>query len=153
MNDKIINEARARQLMLFEGMGRRRNITPTDIDLFLEYSGRLFIIGEGKVVGKDLEKGQRQAFENLCNIICKPTQPIYSCLWILHFEHNTKKDEDVMVKDQYVVNTYNSIDLIWKKPTDIDVIPKFETTNGKLTMLDAIIQIENWCEDNTKISV
>lgn len=151
VNDKINNKKRASQLHLFEDMGLMRNISPTDIDLFVEYNRRLFILGEGKYMDNVMIPAQKQAFESLCDAI---SQLPHYLMWVLLYRHEVHDtNEPVYVKDQYVIGVYSSIDLIWRKPTDIDVIPKFETINGKVTMKDAIKQIETWCLNNCKFSV
>jgi hypothetical protein len=150
-NDNINNPDRAGQLHLFKDMGLMRNIVPTDIDLFTEYNGRLFIFGEGKYMDKEMSDAQRKAFEGLCNAISQLPNHI---MWILLYRHEIHDiNEPVYVKDQYVTKIYNSLDLIWRKPTDADVIPKFETIDGRITMQQAMKQIENWCENNCKFSI
>lgn len=156
-NDKINNKERARQLHLFEGMKLMRNIVPTDIDMFVsvkmfvEYNSRLFILAEGKYMDNVMTRAQEQAFESLCDTIGKLPNHV---MWILLYRHEVHDtNEPVYVKDQYVTSVFNSIDLRWKNPTDIDVIPKFETIDGKITMLQATHQIENWCLDNCKFRI
>jgi hypothetical protein len=156
-NDKIHNEDRASQIHKFEGMGLMRNIVPTDIDifggvnLFTEYNGRLFILGEGKYMGAEMTRAQKQAFVGLCNAISESPNHV---MWILLYRHEVHDtDVPVYVKDQYVTDTYNSVDLEWKKPTDIGVIPNFETIDRKITMKQAMKQIEKWCIDNCKYKI
>ncbi len=150
-NDKINNEDRARQLHLFEDMGLMRRIVPTDIDMFIEYNGRLFIIGEGKYKDNEMPIAQRMAFEGLCSAISELQNYV---MWILLYRHEIHdSNEPVYVKDQYVTEVFSSLDLRWIKPTDADVIPKFETIDGKITMSQAIKQIENWCGNNCKFKI
>jgi len=156
-NDIIRDEPRAGQIHKFEGMKLRRNISPTDIDMFasvrmfIEYNTRLFILGEGKYMDAEMTLAQEQAFESLCDAIAKVP---YHEMWVLLYRHEVQDtNEPVHVKDQYVTKVYSSVDLSWKKPTHINVIPKFETIDGKITMLDAIHQIENWCEKNRKFKI
>lgn len=156
-NDKINNKERASQLHLFEGMSFRRNIVPTDIDMFgsvnmfIEYSGRLFILGEGKYIDAEMPVAQRTALEGLCDAIAKVP---YNEMWILLYRHEVHDTNDpVYVKDQYVTRVFSSVDLGWKEPTHPDVVPKFETVNGKITVVQAIRQIEDWCENNKNFSI
>lgn len=156
MSADLNNRERAKQIISFEGMKRRGNLAPTDIDGFQEYNGRLFIFIEGKVIGNKSPIGQETSFKSMCDVfyyansLSMKYENKHSnrVAFVLIFEHNTPVENDVVMKDQYVVDTYNSISLAWKKPTDIDVIPKFKTKNGKITVLDAIIQIENWCYEH-----
>jgi len=155
-NDKINNPARAGQQHLFEDMGLRRNIVPTDIDmfgcrLFIEYNLRLFIFGEGKYRDAEMPVAQRQALEGLCSAISETQNHV---MWILLYRHEVEDtSKPVYVKDQYVSEVYSSNNLGWKKPIDADVVPKFETIDGKITMSQAIKQIENWCDDNCKFEI
>jgi hypothetical protein len=56
----------AGQLRDFRGL-RWGNITPTDIDAFLDFGNHLFIIIEAKFAGTELPLGQRLAIERLCD--------------------------------------------------------------------------------------
>ena len=150
----IENEERARQLMLFNGMARRWDLSPTNIDLFQEYCGKLYIYGEGKVRGKDLLIGQKKAFEHICESYYEPELEKIPWLskhfaWVLIYEHDTPVKEDVIVKDQYVTDVYSSIYPEWRTPKSDDVMPKFVLgSNGRITVLEAIAQIENWCYEH-----
>lgn len=156
-NDKIYNEDRARQIHKFEGLGLMRNIVPTNIDLFgsvklfTEYNGRLFIFGEGKYMDNEMPIAQRKALEGLCSAISELENYV---MWVLLYRHEVHDvNEDVYVKDQYVTEVFSSIKLEWRKPTDENVIPKFETIEGKITMGNALKQIENWCLINCKYNI
>lgn len=150
-NDKINNIDRARQQHLFEGMNLMRNIVPTDVDIFIEYGGRLFIFGEGKYMDNEMPIAQRMAFEGLCSAMSELQNYV---MWVLLYRHEVHDtNEPVLVKDQFVTEIYSSLDLRWKKPTDVDVIPKFKTVDGKITMQQAIKQIENWCIENCKFNI
>lgn len=156
-NDIIHNEERAGQIHKFEGMGLMRNIVPTDIDmfggvkLFTEYKKRLFILGEGKYMDTEIIPAQKSAFESLCDAIAEAPNRVMWILLYRHEVHDTKKP--VYVKDQYVTSVFSSVDLGWKEPTHDNVIPKFEMIDGKITMSQAMKQIENWCIDNCKYRI
>jgi hypothetical protein len=47
-------------------------ITPTDIDLFVEFADRLFIFAEAKRHGATMPRGQKLAFERLCDACNNP---------------------------------------------------------------------------------
>lgn len=53
---------RARQLLSFEGL-RWGTITPTDFDLFIDFGGRGFVLGELKHGDAPLLRGQELALE------------------------------------------------------------------------------------------
>ena len=147
------NRARAQQIVSFEGMVRRGRLAPTDIDGFQEYNGVLFIYFEGKVISTDMDLGQKMAFEHVCESYYNPDEKDYKKLkhfaWTLVFEHNVPAELDIVAKDQYVTNVYSSIQPEWRTPKSVDVVPKFKLdTNDRITLLDAIIQIEVWCREN-----
>jgi len=43
------------------------NVYPTDIDAFMEFANKVFILIEGKQEGVELKGGQRYALERLCD--------------------------------------------------------------------------------------
>lgn len=112
---------------------------------------RLFIIGEGKYLNTKKSDAQKAAFEGLCDAIASTPNHVMWVLLYTHEVHDVKTP--VYVKDQYVTEVYDSLDLRWKKPTDVDIIPKFKTIDGKITMVEVIKQIQNWCIENCKFSI
>lgn len=62
----IRNRQHATQIRDFSGM-RFGNITPTDIDGFMEFGDRTFIFMESKFGNSELLLGQRLALERLCD--------------------------------------------------------------------------------------
>ena len=106
----IINHPeRAKQLISFEGMERRRGIIPTDIDGFIDYSGKVFVYMEAKLVGADVPDGQRWALERAVQshdqVKGKEGERGHKACAIL-FRHNTNQEEDIIVKDQCVEKCY-----------------------------------------------
>jgi len=65
---------RFRQPLDLTGL-RWDNITPTDIDLFIEYKNKGYIIGEIKKTGNEMPLGQQIAFDRLTKDLntLKPT--------------------------------------------------------------------------------
>ena len=61
----------ARQRCGFSGM-RWGSITPTDIDAFLDFGNRFFVLIESKHEGAELPDGQRLALERLCDASLVP---------------------------------------------------------------------------------
>ena len=90
MRGEIQHRERARQLRDFSGL-RWHNITPTDIDGFVEFRDRLFVFFEAKLKGKDVPQGQRKALERLCDIVSETGR--LSAALIL--EHETMPVEDI----------------------------------------------------------
>jgi hypothetical protein len=65
MRGEIKYLERYKQLIDFSGLRYERNITPTDIDMFLDFGGKEFVIGEFKHAGAKIAYGQRLALEQL----------------------------------------------------------------------------------------
>jgi len=63
---EIKNLSQARQVPLFSGI-KIGNITPTDIDLFMDYHNELFIFAEVKLKGTEIARGQKLAIKRLCD--------------------------------------------------------------------------------------
>ena len=66
---EIKHKDRARQLLMFSGMIRRRGITPTDLDGIIDYNGKAFVLLEGKFHGAPFLKGQKLALENIVDVM------------------------------------------------------------------------------------
>lgn len=102
----IKHKGRAQQINSFNGMIRRRNITPTDIDGIIDYGGKAFVILEGKYGDADLPKGQRMALENLANTILEAKKKSVVIVY-RHYIHNV--NDEVNVSKQLVSEIY------WKR--------------------------------------
>ena len=87
----------ATQIRDFSGL-RFGNITPTDIDAFLDFKDRLFVFVESKFGGAKLPTGQQMALERLCDA-CHQVPKRYAV--VLHATHWTHGDIDFAL--QYVV--------------------------------------------------
>lgn len=85
----IRNRGLAGQLRDFTGL-RFGSITPTDIDGFLEFGDRLFIVFETKHAGRDLPNGQRLAIERLVDAIAESGREAIALIG----EHDTRGDID-----------------------------------------------------------
>lgn len=57
------------QIRDFRGLQFPNKITPTDIDLFIEFNNRVFVIGEIKFSDSKLYYGQKLALERLTDCI------------------------------------------------------------------------------------
>lgn len=57
------------------------NITPTDLDAFLDFGDRLFVLIEGKFRGAQIREGQLKAIERLCDSAhCPPRRYSYAII-------------------------------------------------------------------------
>jgi len=83
----IRNREFARQIKDFSGL-RFGQITPTDIDGFMDFGDRLFIVIEGKHSGTMLKTGQRLALERLVDACHCPPRRIAVAIVIDHFDES-----------------------------------------------------------------
>lgn len=90
MRGEIQNRERARQLRDFTGL-RFGNITPTDIDGFVEFQDRLFVWMEAKLRDVPLCDGQRLALERLCDAVAATGRTAV----VLILEHDTEPAQDI----------------------------------------------------------
>jgi hypothetical protein len=79
----IRNRAAAQQLRDFSGL-RYGRITPTDIDAYMEFGGRLFIFVEAKFGGAALPRGQMLAMERLVDAVHMPPQRYAAAIVVGH---------------------------------------------------------------------
>lgn len=79
----VHSPARAAQLRDFTGL-RYGLITPSDIDAFIDFGGKAYVIIETKVVGNPLPQGQRLLLERLCDALNGSAHAL-----VLIAEHNT----------------------------------------------------------------
>jgi len=156
---EIIHIERAKQLLLFDNMKRRWGLSPTDVEGVLigkirglaSYRGKVFIYMEAKVKGTSLPSGQQRCLEEICDSYYEEIEEKWKAknfAWAIICEHNAPIEEDIMARHQYVSEIFSSITLAWHPPKHQDIVPKFELDDGKLTVLSAIEQIEQWCHDH-----
>jgi hypothetical protein len=98
----IKNKGRGKQINNFVGLKRQRNITPTDIDGFIDYAGNAFIYFEGKVSGNELPYGQKLALQAAVKSHWKAGNP---CIAII-YEHDVPEHLEIMVHECTVKNLY-----------------------------------------------
>lgn len=106
------NKARAKQLISFEGLCYPNNITPTDIDVAIEFHDKSIVLGELKHVGNSLLLGQRLLLERFVNNFEKSGK--YAIAFIAkHSVMDT--DEDVIAAEAIVEKFYMGGK--WKAPS------------------------------------
>lgn len=86
----IYNRDRAAQLRDFTSL-RWRNITPTDIDAFVDFGGKAFVVIETKRKGNALPNGQRLAIERLIDALSVSGAAAIALI----AEHEAEEDIDV----------------------------------------------------------
>jgi len=84
----IRNREFARQIKDFSGL-RFGQITPTDIDGFMDFGDRLFVVIEGKHAGSMLKTGQRLALERLVDACHCPPRRIAVAIVIDHIDESS----------------------------------------------------------------
>lgn len=84
----IRNREFAQQIKDFSGL-RFGNITPTDIDGFMDFGDRLFIVIEGKHSGSPMHYGQRLAIERLVDACHCPPRRISTAIIVDHYEKSS----------------------------------------------------------------
>ena len=123
----IRNRAFAQQIRDFSGM-RFGNITPTDIDGFIEYKNRGFVVIESKFGQSKLQGGQRLAFERLIDALgaTKPSLLVVG-------SHIEGIGEDILI-DQSIVTEYR-FEKLWRVPKT--TLTVYEIVNKFLARLDS----------------
>jgi len=87
------------------------NITPTDIDAFLDFGDRIFVFIESKFKGTFFGGGQMLALERLCDASNNPPRRFAFALVV---DHQTPPDQDIDYANT-VVRTYR-MDGKWRQP-------------------------------------
>lgn len=98
---KIQNRDYAQQIRDFSGL-RYGAITPTDIDAFMDFGGKVFIFIESKHGDTPLKTGQRLALERLCDASASDTRRSY----LLIVRHHVTALSDVDMSVQAVTDIY-----------------------------------------------
>lgn len=112
----IRNRQAGRQIVDYSGL-RYGNITPTDIDGFLEFGNRLFVLIELKFMGVPLPYGQQLALERL--VTSSDDIPARRAFCLV-CEHCTPVDGDIIAHDAIVRAVYGRRAMdesyIWTQP-------------------------------------
>lgn len=95
----IRNREQITQIKDFSGL-RWGTIRPTDVDVFLEFSNRVFILIELKHVKGEFKGGQMLALERMVDAIDNP--PERRAILLLG-EHSARIGQDIMVADVPVI--------------------------------------------------
>jgi len=119
---KIRNEKYAKQLRDFNGL-KFGNITPTDIDGFIDFKNKVFIFLEFKYSDSEIPFGQKLALERLCDTCSLKNAYVIIC------SHNNKADEQI--------DTANSI------VKEVRFLKKWNIVKARITLYDYIKLILN----------
>lgn len=112
---KIYCRTRAKQLRDFTGL-QFKNITPTDIDAFVEFGDVLFVFIEAKQNGYSLPHGQKLGLERICDAIhgTRNENSRQRIAALIVIEHETDCDEDIDCAEAKVAGIYQ--DAKWRTP-------------------------------------
>jgi len=92
MTESLINNyERVTQVKDFRNLKFARNITPTDIDAFIDFGNKAFVIIEAKSYSAGMPWGQKLAIERLTDCIALSGKPVI----FIVFSHGTKSSEDI----------------------------------------------------------
>lgn len=130
----IENRERKQQIADFSGL-RFGNITPTDLDAFIDFGDRLFIFIEGKFGGAPVARGQMLAIERLCDACNMPPRRYAFAIIV---DHHAPVGSDVDFANT-AVRAYR-MNGSWQQPM-----------NSKTTLLEAINRLRSYVNNKTKL--
>lgn len=116
----IRNREYKQQICDFSSL-RWGSICPTDIDLCVEFGGKLFVIAEAKFGDAQISKGQGLALERLTDAIHNPSKGIHAVAFLVSHKDSGDIDMGKTVVTKYRYNNR------WQLPT-----------NPNATLLDGI---------------
>ncbi len=134
-NGLIRNKKYACILKSFGGLCFERNISPTDIDGFLEFNDAIYIFIEIKFHGVRLAGGQRLALQNLVDVVGELRDAI-----LIVAEHNVNP------------NTEESIDVANCLVVEYRVNKKWARLNVKITVRNLINTYKKYIENKYRVS-
>lgn len=105
------NKARAKQLISFSGLCYPNNITPTDIDLTIEYHNQTIVLGELKHIGNELPLGQRILLQRYVDNFKKSGK--YSIAFV--GKHSVSDTTQEVIAAEAIVDEFY-LDGKWTKP-------------------------------------
>lgn len=116
---KFQREDRARQLVRFDGL-RYGTITPTDVDMFIEYNGKAFVLAELKHRDAPMPRGQELALTRTVDALSEKAEAV---LFVCEHEvDDTSQDivaADTLVRDVYYHGRWRRVKRITlKEATD-----------------------------------
>jgi hypothetical protein len=111
----IYNIERYKQLLDFSGLQFERKITPTDIDLFLDFGGIEFVVGEFKVKGNSVPYGQRRALNEILQHLSIKGKT--NAMGIIA-EHQTPPDKMINACNCWVTEYWFDIARGWQPPKE-----------------------------------
>lgn len=123
---KIIHRERSRQINDFCGL-RWGNITPTDIDGFVDFQDRIFVFIEVKYEDIELPRGQKLALERLCD----------AC-------ESSEKHSLVLVARHSIIDVNNDVDVSLLLVDEYRTMGKWQKPLKQITVKEAIDKFIKW---------
>ena len=116
----ILNRHRAKQILGFDDLqfGKCR---PTDIDMSMDFQGKVFVFGEIKGYGNGLTMGQKIHLQHMVDAIIAGGRKAVAFL-ALHYEANS--EEDVMVATCEISMIYSGAGR-WEYPDESTTVQDF----------------------------
>jgi hypothetical protein len=114
MFEHITSLKRFQQQICYGNLRFERGIMPTDIDLYVEFEGKEFVVGEFKKRGASMPYGQELALTRLLKQLACDTQK-----HILAFvaEHSAPSDQHIDAASCYVAKVWRNQDPKWSSPS------------------------------------
>ena len=105
------SKRRAKQLLLFDGL-KWGNITPTDVDMVIEFKNATWVLCEVKFNGRTVGLGQRLLMERFVEDMSRAGK---TAIAIVSDHYIEDCETDVDVKQTTVREFYSTTDPIWKR--------------------------------------
>jgi hypothetical protein len=102
---------RLKQPLSFEGLDLGNGRSPTDFDMVVDIAGEFWAVGECKVKGNPLGKGQRSAIEHACQNHRKAGVVVLGFV----FEHTVPPEEKIVAADCKVIEVW--VNGTWRPPS------------------------------------
>ena len=119
LRGQILNREFGSQIRDFKGL-RWGNITPTDLDIFIEFKNVLFVLAELKYGEAHLPYGQKLALERITDSLQKTGE---SFLFVC--KHDNRPPKDIIASESIVSSFYWRKE--WHNPKTVKTL--FEATN------------------------
>lgn len=129
----IQHRDRKQQIANMSGL-RYGNITPTDLDAFIDFGDRLFVFIEGKFLGTPVLRGQMIAIERLCDACHVPPRRF---AFAVIADHYSPSDEDIDFANMTVRSIRQNGK--WNQPMQ-----------KGLTLKDAVDRMKSFVDNKTR---
>lgn len=111
-----------RQLLRFDGLEFDNNITPMDVDAYIEYHDNKRVLIEVKMKGVKMLWGQRIALERMCNDFTRAHKDAI----VLVAEHTEfDKSHDIQLADCVIRELYYGKERRWRPPKKMMTVEQF----------------------------